>query len=444
MSLTLEHILTSLAQVSGFVLAVILGIVVLELLLWVMLYRRPRNTLSRAVILVIKLWFLLGVGFYVFFYKVIGFGADIVVAFDNLLNLPGDLLYAWTGLDIIPLINLDKLPWPWLWILTILALAWAVLYVLSKPKSVRNEMAYLLIAPAVVGILALFIYPFLFEIRLSFANLVLTTFKDYRAHDGLTLFSRYGLSLAYGVKNYKGVFTGSVAKSATFWQVLWWNVIWTVVNVTLHVSVGMGLALLMNRKLKLRGLYRTLLIIPWAIPQVIAAMAWKQEFNFHYGFINRVLDLLGFGAVNWLQDPFHARMAVILVNVWLGIPFMMVIILGGLQSIDKALYEAAEIDGAGALAQFRNVTWPSLKPVITPAVILGTVWTFNMFNVIWLVTQGGPQEKTDLLVTSLYKSFVNFYRYSHAASFGMVIFLLLLSFTVVYLKLTGGLKSIYE
>ncbi len=444
MSLTLEHVLTSLAQVSGFVLAVILGIIVLELLLWVMLYRRPRNTLSRVVILVIDLWFLLGVGFYVFFYEVIGFGTDIVVAFNKLLNLPGDLLYAWTGLDIIPLIHLDKLPWPWLWILAIFVVAWAVLYVLSKPKPVRNEMAYLLVAPAVVGILALFIYPFLFEIRLSFANLVLTTFKDYRQHDALTLFSTYGVSLAYGVKNYKGVFTGSVAKSATFWQVLGWNVVWTVVNVTLHVTVGMALALLMNRKLRLRGLYRTLLVIPWAIPQVIAAMAWKQEFNFHYGFINNVLELLGFQAINWLQDPFHARLAVIIVNVWLGIPFMMVIILGGLQSIDKALYEAAEIDGAGAFAQFRNVTWPSLKPVITPAVILGTVWTFNMFNVIWLVTQGGPQEKTDLLVTSLYKSFVNFYRYSHAAAFGMVIFLMLLSFTVVYLKVTGGLKSIYE
>jgi len=444
MSLTLEHILTSLSQVIGFVLAVILGIIVLELLLWVMLYRRPRNRFSRVLILLIEWWFLLGVGFYVFFYKVIGFGVNLIEAFSKLLNLPGDVLYNWLGLDLIPLIQMEKLPYPWLWILAIFALLWAALYFLSEPKPVRNEMAYLLIAPAVVGILALFIYPFLFEIRLSFANLVLTTFKDYRQHNALTLFSTYGVSLSYGIKNYKGVFTGSVAKSATFWQVLKWNVVWTAVNVALHVGLGMGLALLLNRKMKLRGLYRTLLVIPWAMPQVIAAMAWKQEFNFHYGFINSVLQLLGFSAVNWLQTPLHARIAVIIVNVWLGVPFMMVIILGGLQSIDKALYEAAEIDGAGAFAQFRNVTWPSLKPVITPAVILGTVWTFNMFNVIWLVTQGGPQEKTDLLVTSLYKSFVNFYRYSHAAAFGIIIFLILLSFTVVYLKVTGGLKSIYE
>ena len=195
MSLTLEHVLTSLAQVSGFVLAVILGIIVLELLLWVMLYRRPRNAISRIVIILIELWFLLGVGFYVFFYEVIGFGTDMVEAFNKLLNLPGDLIYAWTGLDVIPLIHLDKLPYPWLWIMAIFVLLWVILYLLSKPKPIHNEMAYLLVAPAVVGILALFIYPFLFEIRLSFANLVLTTFKDYRQHDALTLFSTYGGAL---------------------------------------------------------------------------------------------------------------------------------------------------------------------------------------------------------------------------------------------------------
>lgn len=120
---------------------------------------------------------------------------------------------------------------------------------------------------------------------------------------------------------------------------------------------------------------------------------------------------------------------------------MTVIILGGLQSISQEFYEAAEIDGASKWQQFRHITLPLLNPVLTPAIILGVVWTFNKFDVIYLITQGGPQEKTDILVSSMYKAAFQFYRYGFTAMFALVIFIILLIFTLVFLRVSGGLKS---
>jgi arabinogalactan oligomer/maltooligosaccharide transport system permease protein len=240
-----------------------------------------------------------------------------------------------------------------------------------------------------------------------------------------------------------------------------------VINVAFHISGGMGLALLLHRPMKLQGVYRTLLIFPWAIPTTIAAMALRNEFDSRYGLFNILLtdlntwltgishgvvnvpligDAFGWlaahiGPVSWKQDPFWAFVSILIANIWLGIPFMAVIILGGLQSISQEYYEAAEIDGASKLQQFRNITLPLLRPVLTPAIILGVVWTFNKFDVIYLITQGGPQEKTDILVSSMYKAAFSFYRYGFTAMFALVIFVILLIFTLIYLRASGGLKS---
>jgi len=123
---------------------------------------------------------------------------------------------------------------------------------------------------------------------------------------------------------------------------------------------------------------------------------------------------------------------------------MSVIILGGLQSISQEYYEAAEIDGASKIQQFRFITLPLIRPVLTPAIVLGVVWTFNKFDVIYLITQGGPQEKTDILVSSMYKAAFQFYRYGFTAMFALVIFIFLLGFTLFFLRMTGGLKSAAE
>jgi len=232
----------------------------------------------------------------------------------------------------------------------------------------------------------------------------------------------------------------------------------------------MGLAILLNRPLKFKGLYRTMLIVPWAIPTTIAAMALRNEFDTKYGLFNILLGninqwlvtvsqntadifMLGamfsslaqtIGPVSWKQDPFWAFVSILISNIWLGIPFMSVIILGGLQSISQEYYEAAEMDGATRFQQFRNITLPLLRPVLTPAIILGVVWTFNKFDIIYLITQGGPQEKTDILVSSMYKAAFSFYRYGFTAMFALVIFVMLFLFTIFYLRMSDGLKSATE
>jgi arabinogalactan oligomer/maltooligosaccharide transport system permease protein len=246
-----------------------------------------------------------------------------------------------------------------------------------------------------------------------------------------------------GLGNYIEVFTQPVLQNTGFWQLLLQTVIWTVANVTLHVAGGMALALLLHRQLRGKGIYRALIILPWAIPQVIALLIWRTEYNSQYGAANQLLDLVGLGPVQWLSDPVWNFIAMIITNVWLGIPFMMVIILGGLQSISSEYYEAAEMDGANSRQSFRAITLPLLRPVLTPAIILGTVWTFNNINVPFFINPN-ELETSDILVTALFRQAFQYNRYGDAAAFAFVIFIILLAFTIVYVRRTGSLKGAYE
>ena len=150
-----------------------------------------------------------------------------------------------------------------------------------------------------------------------------------------------------------------------------------------------------------------------------------------------VLRRMGIAPVTWLSDPTAAFAAAIVANIWLGFPFMMVVALGGLQSIPHELYEAAAMDGASAWQRFRLVTMPMLRPVLAPAVALGTIWTFNNLNVLWLVTDGGkPANQSHILVTYVYNEAFTLYRYGYAAAFSLIIFAILLAFLLVYLRAT--------
>lgn len=308
-------------------------------------------------------------------------------------------------------------------------LAYAMLYRLLR---YRYALPLMLLLPALVGVAALIIYPFGFNVYLAFSNMNMYRFKEF------------SVGLSHGITNFLDVFRLPVLQKVTFLQLLARTVLWTAINVACHVLGGLGLAILLNRPMRGKGIYRTLLVVPWAVPQVIVGLAWRGEFHYQYGFVNLVLERIGLRPVQWLTDPRWAFVAVVLVNVWLGIPFMMVIILGGLQSISQEYYDAAQIDGASGWQQFRSITMPLLKPVLTPAVILGVVWTFNNFNVIYLVTRGGPMEGTDILVTSLYKAVFEFYRYGFGAAYALVIFIFLFAFAATYLRIVGGFKGAWE
>ncbi len=293
-------------------------------------------------------------------------------------------------------------------------------------KDLRSRsFIYFMILPAFVVIFITVVYPFAYNVVLSLSNMGLRNFFSWDV---------------IGFQNYVKVFS-----EPGFWDVFGKTIVWTGSNIVFHVTIGVFLALLLHRMLPARGLIRTFLILPWAVPQYITALTWRGMFNQEYGAINLIIgQYLHLPIVNWLGSPTEAFLAVILTNVWLGFPFMMVVALGGLQSIPNQLYEAAEIDGAGWWTKLRTITIPLLKPVMAPAIVLGTVWTFNNLNVIWLVSNAGePSDNTHILVSFVYKSAFNLYRYGYAAAMSMVIFAILLIFGIYYLKRAKATEAVY-
>lgn len=320
------------------------------------------------------------------------------------------------------------------------AFAWFILweifliYVSKKVLKGKNYLPYLLAAPAFLGLAALLMYPFLFQIYLSFHDLKLTTIMQWK-QTGMLPFA--------GLKQYWAVFTVPPLAETGFFRLLGRTLVWTFVNIFFHVLGGFVLALILSEIKIFRGIYRTLLVIPWAMPQVVAVLALRGEFHSQYGFVNvmirKALEVfpwlasIGISPVNWLSD--YPLLTCVLINIWLGIPFMTVIILGGLQSISKSYYDAASIDGATYFQKLKYITLPLIKPVLMPAVTLGTVWTFNNINVIYLVTgQAGGTEQADILVSALYKAAFTYNRYSYSAAFAMVIFVILFLISISYSK----------
>jgi arabinogalactan oligomer/maltooligosaccharide transport system permease protein len=231
-----------------------------------------------------------------------------------------------------------------------------------------------------------------------------------------------------GLRNY-----ADILASATFLSRLSWTIVWTIVCVACHVGIGLGMALLLNRPMRFRLIYRMLLVLPWAVPAFVSAFIWRYLLNGEFGVVNAMLRAAGFAGISWLDDPFWAKVSVIACNVWLGVPFMMLALLGGLQAIPRDLYEAAEVDGATPFQRFRHITVPGLRPVLGTVVLLGTIWTFNQFPVIFLLTRGGPGGSTEILVTYAYRqAFEGIRNYSGSAAWGLVILALLVVMATVY------------
>jgi arabinogalactan oligomer/maltooligosaccharide transport system permease protein len=321
--------------------------------------------------------------------------------------------------------SIGEVGWTVLFVLVITVLVEIVLYlILQKTLRYKYAMPYMLIAPAAIGISILMVYPILFEFWVAFSDWRLQTFWNPN------------FSVGQLFKNITDVFTKPVIGQQYFWQVFLRTIQWSVIQVTSHVVLGMGLALLLNRNMKLRGFYRAMLIVPWAVPQIIAALAWRGEFHYTYGFPNVFLTSIGLEAIDWKLNPDWNFVAMNIVNIWLGVPFMMVILLGGLQSIPYTYYEAAEMDGAGPVRKFTNVTLPLIQPVLTPAVVLGIIWTFNNFNVPFFINEN-ELPTSDILVTALFRNAIEYSRYGYGAAFAFIIFFILLIISVFYIKISG-------
>ncbi|ACL67605.1 binding-protein-dependent transport systems inner membrane component [Anaeromyxobacter dehalogenans 2CP-1] len=299
----------------------------------------------------------------------------------------------------------------------------------------RHRVAYAYAVPAMIGMLVLVFFPFLYGVVLSFTGQTI-----YNTSAPLT-------ELWVGLQNYVDILRTFAFRmpdgSPSFYWTLAFNVIWTVTNVAIGVSLGLVLALILNtRGLAFRPIYRVLLILPWAMPNYITALIWRGMFHRQFGVVNYGRMLFGLDPISWFDHPFTSYLTALATNGWLSFPFMMVVSLGALQSIPADLYEAARVDGATRWQQFKAITLPSLKPALVPAVILSVVWTFNMFNIIFLVTAGEPNGTTEILITQAYKYAFQQYRYGYAAAYSTVIFLILLAYGVFQNRVTRATEGI--
>ncbi len=289
----------------------------------------------------------------------------------------------------------------------------------------EQRIAYAFAFPAIAVLALVVLFPFGYNVVVSLSNMSMRHFWDWRI---------------IGFGQYVSVFAERI-----FYSTLVKNVIWTIVNVFFHVVIGVSLALLLNRPLRGRAIIRTLLVLPWAVPQYITALTWRGMFHSEYGAVNLVLEkVFGIPPVAWLSHPVSTFAACLITNIWLGFPFMMIVALGGLQSIPAELHEAAVVDGASRWQRLWRITIPLLRPVLVPAITLGVIWTFNNFNVIWLVSNGGrPADQVHILVSYVYRAAFNLYRFGYAAALSMVIFGILLIFSIRFIKGTKGTEAVY-
>lgn len=294
-----------------------------------------------------------------------------------------------------------------------------------------KTLTTMLITPAVLGLTLLIAVPLIYEVVIAFSNMNLYHFRN----------PSFGLEML--LNNIKRVFTSKILKQMTFWPLLFQTFLWTTIQVTFHVTLGLMLALVLNSNLRFNSLYKGILILPWAMPPVISGLTWRSEFHSEYGFFNIIITKL-FGdaaAIPWMSDGFWNFVAMNMTNIWMGVPFMMVICLGALQGVPVEYYEAAAIDGAGKGYRLFKITLPLIKPILAPSVMLGVIWTFNNFNVPFFINQL-QLETSDILVTALYRVAFIYNQYGFAAAFALVIFFILFGISSVYMKKTGSLKAI--
>ncbi|MEW5756969.1 MAG: sugar ABC transporter permease [Pseudomonadota bacterium] len=306
---------------------------------------------------------------------------------------------------------------------------------------IEHRSAYAYVAPAIIGMLVLVFYPFAYGVALSFTDT--TLFNENLPLGELWVGMKNYLAILGDFQVLRSTEGGWVVNYQNFYWTLFITVAWTVCNVTIGVGVGLLLALALNTKgLRFTNVYRVLLILPWAIPNYITALTWRGMFHKQYGVINQIIQMFGGEPVSWFDDVFTSFLTGIATNGWLSFPFMMVVILGGLQSIPQDAYEAARVEGASRWQQFRHITLPYLRPTLIPAVILSVVWTFNMFNIIYLVSGGEPAGSNEILITQAYKIAFEKYQYGYAAAYSVVIFMILLVYGVFQNRVTRATEAI--
>jgi multiple sugar transport system permease protein len=279
----------------------------------------------------------------------------------------------------------------------------------------RREEAfgYLLVAPLLLWLGITLVYPFLSAVALSFTNAGII-----------------GAPAEFiGLANYREVIV-----DPDFWDSLRRSVVWAIGNAVVQTVLGLATALILNQRFRGSAVMRTWVILPWIIPTVVLVVIWRWLLSGGFGIGNYVLLKLGLISkmVSFFGDPKVAIYAVITINSWRWFPFIAIIILAGLQRIPQSEYEAARVDGASAIQQFKNITFPYLAPILILMGLLGILWSVNVFDLIWLSTQGGPGTATETLAVLIYDIGFKRLAMGESSAIAVLFFLIMLVFSIVY------------
>jgi multiple sugar transport system permease protein len=245
--------------------------------------------------------------------------------------------------------------------------------------------AWAFLAPVVIYLAAFYAWPLYHNLDLSLRDYTVRSFVQ-----GGATFS--------GLDNYR-----TVVENPTFGPALWHTVLFTAVSLVFQFSIGTALAVFFSRHFPLSATLRGLFLVPWLLPLIVSASTWSWMLNSDSGIVNTALKAVGIAPVNWLTSPSWALTSVIIANVWIGIPFNLVVLYSGLQAIPQELHEAAALDGASGWQRFWRVTFPLLRPVSAIVLLLGLVYTLKVFDLIWIMTRGGPTDASSTFATWSYK-----------------------------------------
>lgn len=280
---------------------------------------------------------------------------------------------------------------------------------------------FIYIVPAwlVIGLIVFF--PIIYTFVISFTNMNIWHWKEY-SFNGLTNY----------VKALGGLDSGFIIA-------LLRTVLWTVVNIFLQVVLALWISLLLNTEnLKGKGVYKTILMISWAMPSYISALIWKfGMFQNDFGLLNQLLSTLGLEKVAWLNNSVMAFISCLMVNLWIALPYMILMFFGGLQGIDKGYYEAADIEGASKWQKLISITIPVLKPFVMPAIIMTTFVTFKQFDIVYLMTmQTGAKTGANIhtIITYAYENAFITNNYGYSSALSVIIFVIIVTLTVVNQK----------
>ena len=282
------------------------------------------------------------------------------------------------------------------------------------PKALRrwDSFPYLLLIPSALLILLINIYPFISGFLYSLRDGTLLKQGDF-----------------VGLANYAQLF-----QMPDFWRAVWFSFIFALFSVFGSYLVGLGMALLLNQDIPARGFFRVAFLLPWVIPSIVSIVSWRWLIADQSGLVNVLLEFIGIGPIYFLSTGQWAVFSVIVIKIWRSFPFMMLSLLAALQSINREMYEAASIDGAGVFQSFRYITLPQLMPVSVVLWILMTIWSVNDFETPWLLTQGGPSNATENLSVLTYRYVFRLNDVGVGAAIAFLTMLVLMVFAIAALR----------